>query len=439
MFYTDFLKTSVFCALILFSSFLGAKEEIIYALSDGDLVDPTGTIHRMDGDGSNTIKVFDFSNHPKDNKALIFDLHSYDNKIYFNSDNSMFYGPSRRNIFSINTDGSGLDQITPGENSGKWDMSGSGTVVGTVKQQDGTPYSNAPVFFEGKGAINTNANGEFSFSNVASGLFWINGFASGNSTTFHSQYIHVIDNLTTTVNLIPDTTARYSHKSPIRYQDRIYYMHSLYSNTEIKYTNTEGVTPHTTLLEYGDSATECSGGVSSGEWDAFDVGKQSGKMIMLKYEEGPSCGGVYVADKDGKNLTQLVDLTSWAGEPIVNFHSIFWNNKETLFAFNSYLPNYGDEGIAIYNASGVMTSYIQANSGYALELYGWNSDDSSLLFSIYVKNSYDEKNLQKITVDNHGVADTGTITQLLPQSNIISARWKSPSKSSMPAIFYLIL
>lgn len=448
MSYSHFFKLSVM--VLMFSSvsaIAAAKDKIAYALSDG-AVSPNGSIHLMEFDGSNSKNIFDFSNHPKDQDAPIYELHANSGKIYFTSDNSMFYGPARFNIFETNGQSTQPNQLTPGENAGKWGLTGLGTVTGTVKRGTGIPYGSAPVYLEGKGMLNADVNGEFTFSNVAPGYYWLNAFRTG-ETVFQSQYVYVQNNLTTTFHFVPNTGDRYSHSAPARFQDRVYYIHSFYTNTDIKYTNTQGVTPHTEVVNYNNLSTQCAGN-SSGELDAFSVGQKTGKLVIYKYANGPACGGIYTADKDGNNLSQLVDMTTafWNGvyEPIVSNHQVFWNSEESLFAFNYYTTS-NEEGFAIVNAQGTVTDYLTFQPDYKVTLYGWSSDNAWLLFSAYSGSNSSTKWLYKVPVNSSGIFpvdgqgnfDNSKLVALLQDKNITGASWVTSNNNVMPGIRYLLL
>ncbi len=398
------------------------EQNILYSIQDSTL---SGSIYLMDENGANSKKIFDFSQHPKFTTGLMLDLYSNGGKIYFTSDNGFAYGPARYNIFEAKIESYSFNQITPGENSGVWGKIGSGRVTGVVKRSNGDPYVGVPVFLEGKDMIYTDGSGNFSFSNIPEGYYWLNATRGGGSDVHDSQFIHVINGITSGPwTLTPNTGSRWSVEKPLVYQDRIYYLFSEYLNTDIKYTNRDGKVPHTTVLNYaGDK--ECGG-----DFDAFDVGKKSGQLIIIKYEQGKPClGGIYTSDKDGNNYKQLIDMSSW--NSVQDFpgtkREIYWNSNETLFTMNISIQNQNDyqiyDGILILGKDGALKSQIYAPASTSIEIYGWSNDNKWLLYSIYPSNDSNIKKLLKIRVSNDGVLDGNNIVTLIESAKILSATW----------------
>ena len=153
-------------------------------------------------------------------------------------------------------------------------------------------------------------------------------------------------------------------------------------NTAIKYTDREGTIPNIDVLQYGGDK-ECGG-----EFDAFDVGKKSGKLIMIKYKTGSRClGGVYTSDKNGNDYTQIIDMGQWSSLSSIyegTFSKIFWNRDETLFTMNaSFQDDSGIyQGLLVFDSNGELKSQIYAQPNQSIIIYGWSSDSKFILFSL---------------------------------------------------------
>jgi len=425
----------------LLFSLVSAEEKIAYTLNDN--AQRTGAIYTMQTDASNRVRIFDFTHAPKDKEGYIVDLWAYEGKLYFSSNNNYFYGPSRDNLFRIVPPSQHYEKMTPGEYSGIWG-SGTATVTGSVERSNGDPYIGTPVFLEGKGMVYTDSTGEFEFQNVASGEYWLTAYRDS-SDTHQSLYIHTADNLISGPwKMVPNTGDRWSCESPRVYQNRLYYLYSYYINSEIKYTDFQGTVPHTTVLHYQSAAPQCDA-----DFDAYDVGKQSGNLLFIQYKQGPTCGGIYRADKDGKNITQLVDMTQWStlNDSPASERQIFWNSEETLFAMSVSIHNPNDYqdygGILVFDASGTLLSQVYGPASYEMVLYGWDSHNQWLLYALYPNNDSTKKTLGKIAVDSAGIIDTNSATTLLQNVDIGGASWfkEIPHQTTLsiaPIVQYLL-
>jgi len=399
-----------------------SEQGILYSVANAENI-LGGSIYMMDVNGANSKKVFDFSKltHYTDNVML--DLSFHNGKIYFVSHAGWLYGPAYFNIFEVGINPYSFNQITPGENSGVWGKIGTGTVTGVVQRSNGEPYSGVPVFLEGKDMVYTDANGRFTFSNVADGYYWLNATRGGGSDVHNSQFIKSLGGTTSGPwNLVPDTSGRWLYLKPKFYQNRIYYIFSPYViKTDIKYTNVEGTIPHTTVLTY-DGDKECGY-----EFDSFDVGKKTGQLLIVKYVQGKSClGGVYTADKDGNNYRQIIDMSLWNNiQDLRDKREIFWNSDETLFTMNIAIQNNFQtyEGILVFNKNGELQSQIYAPASIGLSIYGWSRDDREILYSTYSLDNQAIKKLLKISVSDNGILDENSIVTLIESEKILSATW----------------
>jgi len=433
---------SLFGVVALMVSWAGGDEKIVYSLID--TAQHKSVVYAMNTDASQRTEIFDFSRNPKDTDGYIVDLWAEKGKLYFSSDNNYLYGPARYNLFDVVPGSYASHQITPGEHSGVWGLQGTATVNGTVEKGNGDPYINAPVFLEGKGMVYTDGTGAFEFQNVAAGDYWLTAYRDS-SNTHQSLYIKTSDHLVSGPwQLVPNTGDRWSCEAPRVYGNRIYYLYSYYMNTEIKYTDTKGTVPHKTVLHYLSAAPQCDA-----DFDAFDIGQKSGKLLFIQYKQGPACGGIYTADKEGKNITQLVDMTLWqtVNDSPASERQIFWNSDETMFAMSVSIhnsQNYQDYGgILVFNASGTLLSESYGPASYEMTLYGWDAKDQWLLYGLHPYNDATKKMLGKIRVDQHGSIDSGSAVSLLQNANIGGAGWMEegaqPVVSSMaPLIQYLL-
>jgi len=430
-----FSRTSLLVVLI--ASVISGEDRIAYVISEG--VPENGKVYSIKSDGSDSEFLFDFSKHPKDKTGIIKDLNSEGGKLYFSSNNNYVYGPARYNLFEILPGQYFFHQLTPGENSGVWGISGSEKVTGSVKDSAGNPYVGSPVFLEGKGMVYTDAIGEFEFTNVASGDYWLNAYRGGGSDVHESKYIHISNYATSGPwQLIPDTGDRWSYEKPVVYGDRVYYIHSYYSNISIKYVNKQASIPHTEVLKY--DSPQCGG-----EFDAFDVGKKSGKMVVIKFEQGSSCGGVYMADKDGRDFHLVVDMTQWGA--LVDYpgtqRQIFWNNDESQFVMNAKIQdqNYNTYGyMYLFDSDGNYLADVYKPSSI-MTVYGWSPDGEWVLYSLSPESDPSKKTLAKIKIVNDDF-DISTNIILVKDASISGATWMdglSSEQQMNPAIISYLL
>ena len=402
---------------------LGQTEEKILVSISNDTTDDT--LYTLNPDGSTKTQLFDFHAQTKFTTGEVFAPRiSADGRyIYFHSEHAYIYTPARRNAFRINAFGGGLDQITPGPESGIWGESGNSTVSGYIQHGDGTAWGNCPVYLEGMDMVYSAADGSFAFQNVPPGVRWLVAYRPAldawDSTTV--SVVAGVDN--TGLTLVPNSSYRMNFEFPVAYGDRIYYR---FTSTKIQWTDLNFSAQHDVYTSPADSCT----GIPS--VDAFDVGPVSGKIAIYDYQEGCGVGnsnhnGIYVTDKDGNNKQTLVDLlnsTGWSGSPVAE---VFWSPDESYIAFDAYYN--GNPTIAVVDANGtyLVSVVYPATSGetYGLDLYGWSPDGKWLLYVVHIYRiaEPEQRALVKIAVDDSGVPDTNNIVLLLNDPSIAGATW----------------
>ncbi|HFD38945.1 MAG TPA: hypothetical protein ENJ31_03730, partial [Anaerolineae bacterium] len=197
-------------------------EKILVSIANDDF---DHTLYTLDSDGSNKTSLFDFHSSPKFTTGEVYAPRlSADGKyVYFHSEHAYIYTPARRNVFRITSGGSGLDQITPGSESGIWGGTGNSTVSGFVQHGDGTAWSNCPVYLEGMDMVYSAADGSFTFNNVPPGVRWLMAYRPA-LDAWDSTTVNVVSGVNNTgLTLTPDSTYRMNFEYPVAYGDRIYY------------------------------------------------------------------------------------------------------------------------------------------------------------------------------------------------------------------------
>ncbi len=441
------MKTKQLTPLILFMSFAGSLlvlsrlagpvkrpvlaqgariavtgEKILVSLSNDTTTWADDTLYAINPtDGSGQTRVFDFHSHPKFTTGNIWGprISPDGQHIYFHSEHAYIYTPARRNAFRVASDGSGLDQITPGEKSGVWGETGNSTVSGWVQQGDGTPWANAPVYLEGMDMVYSGADGSFSFSNVPPGVRWLVAYKPGD-TPFDSTPVHVVSGVDNTgLVLVPASDYRMNFEYPVFYSNRVYYN---FSGASIQWTDLNFSAQHTV---YTPSTAGC---VTTSQVKAFDVAPTSGRLVVFDYH-GDGCtgnAGLYITDKDGGNKQVLLNMwndSNW-NEPLQA--QIFWSPDESKVAFKgSYTSNYAwyDILVVVDATSGAILGYAFANtSSDVLTLHGWNPAGDWLLYSTESGNPA-QKTLSKIKLNADGSFDFASDTVLLSNQPISGATW----------------
>jgi hypothetical protein len=396
-----------------------AEEKIVVSIA----TDATGSdygLYTLNPDGTGQTKVFDFSGHPKDDKAAIWQprVAPDGSTIYFSSDNAYLYTPASRNLFRIASNGSWWDQITPGPNSGKWNQPcPCGIVEGTVKKSNGNPWVGAPVYLEGMDVKYTEADGSFRFDNVPEGKRSIVAYESSTSSTYDSQEILVVAGTTWTADLVPAYDVgylmefQYPALSPSG--DRIY--HTVGIN-KVQWTDLNA-SAYTEVYAVGGSCYDL-------DVDGFDVGPTSGNLAILDYGTGCTTNrGIYTADKDGNNVQLLVDMkadSNWSGG-----EGVFWSPDESRLAFLSEYNYY--VCLTVYSAAGAFQGWACLGTQqheYNLvnvDLHGWSPNGDWLLFS-YWQNDATKVTLSKVKVFADGSVDTNEV-KLLTDTYLGGATW----------------
>ena len=393
-------------------------EKILVSISDSLGLDDT--LYTLNPDGTGLTALFSFHDQPVIATGRIYHprVSSDGRSIYFSSDHAYVYTPLSRNLFRIAWDGTGLDQITPGPNSGKWNQPcPCGVVQGTVRNSNGDPLSSSPVYLEGMSFVHSGADGSFRFDNVPEGKRYITAHRPGDSSVFASQEIFVTSLTPVTVDLIPDTSLRLTCKSPAVYGERIYFQLGFNS---IQWTD---ATPSPFQEVY-----QTSGTCTLPDVDGFDVGPASGTLAIVDYADGCTTNrGVYLMDRDGQNATVFLDMK--AGSDWCGGGEIFWSPDEKRLALKAcYTVNFAwHTWLLVYSAETgeLLGSTYFTDSSYTLfnvALHGWSPDGNRLLYS-YFTNQTSDGILCKIKVNTDGSLDSSSVVTLLSNETISGATW----------------
>ncbi len=376
--------------------------------------------------------MFDFHSQTKFTTGEIFAPRlSADGKyIYFHSEHAYIYTPARRNAFRITAFGGGLDQITPGPESGVWGGTGNSTVSGFIRHDDSTPWSNCPVYLEGMDMVYSAADGSFAFQNVPPGVRWLVAYRPA-LDAWDSTSVNVVSGVDNTgLTLTPDSSYRMNFEFPVAYGDRVYYR---LDSTRIQWTDPGFSAQHDVYTSPADSCT----GIPT--VDAFDVGPVTGKVAVYDYQEGCGVGnsnhnGIYTVDKDGNNKQLLVDMLNSAGWGGSTAAEVFWSPDESYIALDAYYN--GDPVIVVFNAGGTYLGGVAypptAEDTYGLDLYGWSPDGRWLLYLVHTYRiaGSEQRTLVKMAVNDSGVPDTNNIVALLSDPSIRSATWGNVAKAN---------
>jgi len=335
--------------------------------------------------------------------------------VYFSSDNCYVYTPARRNVFRIASDGSWVEQITPGPASGLWGLPGPyGTISGRVSKADGSAWSSCPVFLEGVGMQYSNGEGLFSFAQVPAGPRWIVAYRPGHSV-HEAKSVQVDPGGQLRVDLTPDSDSRANFERPVEFGGRIY--HTLWPNS-IRWTDVDGATA---------TAVYAAGGAGVGivDVDGYDVGPVSGRLAIMDYQTGcPTNRGLYIADKDGSAPQLLVDLKqdfNWGGAG-----EVFWSPDETKLAFKAQYAQYVYYVVVDASSGALLGSVGFADSNYTIfnaALHGWSPDGGWLLFSYWPPNQPSSHTLAKVRVSAGGAIDGNSTVQLMTGVVVSGATW----------------
>ncbi len=395
---------------------LVGAERVLVSVSNAD--ETADTLHALDPEpGATPVKLFDFTGHPRDQTGRILGLRvSADGgMIYFSSDNNYVYGPARRNVFRIASDGGWVEQITPGPNSGLWGQAGPyGLVAAKVTRPDGSAWSSCPVFLEGVGMQYSEADGSAAFPQVPRGPRWIVAYRPG-STVHDAKTVNVEPGLSVQVFLTPNSDGRTNLEHPIPAGDRIYYL--LWPNT-IQWTDVEGIVANPVYTAGGT-------GVGITDVDGYDVGPRTARLAVMDYQTGcPTNRGLYLTDKDGGDVRLLVDLKqdfNWSGGG-----EVFWSPDETRLAFKAQYGPYVYFVVADATSGAILGSVGFADQSYTIHnarLHGWSPDGGRLLFSHWAPSQPANHMLAKVRVGANGAIDGNSTVQLLSGAVVSSATW----------------
>ena len=397
-----------------------AQEKIVVSISNND----TGTdysLYTLNPDGTGQTKIFDFSGHPKDPQAAIWQprIAPGGGTIHFVSDNAYLFTGAGRNLFRIASDGSWWDQITPTSNSGKWgEPCPCGIVQGTVKKSNGDPWSGAPVYLEGMDAIYTEADGSFRIENVPEGRRMITACEPGDCNTMDTEEVLVSSAAPWTSNLVPGSNDWLEFQWPILSPagDRIY--HTLGIN-QLQWTGINA-TAYTQVYAVG-------GTCFVPDLDGYDVAPSSGKLAIMDYGDGcPTNRGLYTADKDGGNVQLLIDMKSnpgWCGG-----QEVFWSPDESKVAIKACYDWGSGWQTNLFTHDAATGNWIDgiifpaSYSMFNVAFHGWSPDGGWLLYS-YWSNDATKTTLTKVKVNADGTFDVGTYQDLLTDTYLGGATW----------------
>ncbi|MBF0361518.1 MAG: hypothetical protein HQK49_10920 [Oligoflexia bacterium] len=347
-------------------------------------------------------------------------------EIYFSSAYNNSYTPSRYNIFKTTADGKPHTQLTPGPNSGV-KYSGnfpSGKVSGTVKKTNGDPWSSAPVFIEGAGMVYTDAQGKFSFDKVPAGLRYIMGYRTA-SDVYQGMPLNIVENTSIEVSLSPYMNIKANFERPALYEDRVYFRNYPYEVVYMKKksNNDHNLNHNQNPIETKVIYTSTSQGCTSYNVEGFDVAPKSGRVAIIDYTPGcPTNRGLYLTDKDGQNLSVLIDMklqnSEWCGMKAVRWSAD--ESKLAVLACYYWYPMLFIFDTTNWNLLGQM--YFDKNLyPYAnINLYDWSSNNEWLLVSYY-SNDMNNGNLSKIKVNPNGSIDYTNIVNIISGNTIYGA------------------
>ena len=407
-------------------------EKILVSLSNNATNWNDDTLYAINpSDGGGQTKVYDFHNfsntHYQTGEIWAPRVSADGKQIYFHSTHTYLFTPAGRNAFRVASDGSGIDQITPGEKSGIWGQTGNSTVSGQVRKWDDSGWANAPVYLEGMDMIYSDASGNFSFSNVPSGARWLVAYEPGNQP-FDSTPVNVVSGVNNTgLTLKPSSSWRMNFQYPVAYGDRVYYR--LNSN-QIQWTDLNFSAQHDIYTTPADSCT----GIPN--VDAFDVGRATGKIAVFDYQEGCGVGnnnhnGIYIIDKDGNNKQLLADILNTADWSEALQPEVFWSPDESKIAFKGVYQWYQVLVVLDASNSNILGLAYANTTSEVVTLHGWNPAGNWLLFSVYDGNAA-QATLSKLKLNTDGSFDFTSGVDLLTNQPISGATWGNLSDPGSP-------
>ncbi len=413
--------------LFFFSVSYGNDKILLSITTDSTPASEKDTLFIVDADGSNAIPLFDFSWNTFDSSGQILDISvSQDGKqIFFSSNNGSMWTPLRKNIFSLNSDGTGVNQLTPLLNSGSWSQACSkcGKVIGTVRKSNGEPWGGALVFLEGMQLINAGVDGSFSFENVPPGVHNLVVYRPGQASAYTFIPVRVEAGITSNVGILnPNSSGKFTLDKPKQYGDFVFYRQTPGNIIKMDLKTGKTIEMYKMTID-GCTLPEVN----------YDIAPNSGKIIISDYGDGcPGHTGLYVMDNDGNNFDVVANfkINNWCGSG-----DVFWSPDETKIAVIACYNYY--YGIFIIDASTlniIGTAWMQNNFNpnfINFHLHGWSSDGKYLLYSIW-KDSPSQTLLYK--------ADVASLFTQSPSSGLVyqgalsSAAWANLNKpDSLPA------
>lgn len=428
-FFIFFFVMSFFIA-----SYSVAQDKIILSVTTDNTPGlESSSLYSMEPDGTGRRKLFDFKWNMFDSSGQIFDLAvDADGKtIFFSSGNGYMWTPLRRNLFSVRSDGSGFDQMTPLADSGNWNeiCQNCGRVEGYVKKSNGEPWGGAPVFLEGMSMVNAGVDGSFRFENVPPGVHNVVAYRPGDANVFTFIPVQVAAGTVSQAGtLVPDSSGRLSLDKPDFFGGALYYRQSPGVVKKVDMQSGSVSEIYSTTFDGCSGVTEVSG---------FDVAPVSGNVAIVDYATGcTGHQGVYLADKDGGGLRPFLDFKSnpWCGAG-----ETAWSPDEKMLAITAcYNWTYGLVIVDRATLNLVGTAWLPSQSGanfYNFHLHGWSPDGNWLLYSLW-QNTPENTTLTKIKVDssaeNYLLPNNGAVEQQLFAGAMESAVWADLNTPDVP-------
>lgn len=393
---------------------LAADEKIVVSVTN-DATWKSDSLYIVNSDGTNRVKLFDFTTHPKHPEGRILDLYldPSGQNIFFSSDNSFMYTPAGKNIFRLFNGGKNLEQMTPGPNSNKWNQPcPCGSVQGIIKTNNGFPIVGSQVYLEGVGTTQSKQDGSFVFEKVPIGERWVMAYQQGRQE-FASAFITVKNSSVTNTALIFADHKRVNYQFPKTYQKRLYY---LAGTNSVHFTTDSGKTFTNVYTSKGDCP--------SSDVDGYDIAPRTGKLLFMDYQSGCNTNrGLYISDENGGKLQLAIDMKldpGWCGGK-----DVFWSPDESKVAFTACYR--GKTCIYVYSTSTAQPlGFICApDSRYTLnntKLYGWNPGGNRLLYSMHTNNPA-QNTLSTVTVMPDGKLDINSIRNILTNVPLSGASW----------------
>ncbi len=378
-------------------------------------------IYKMGPDGSSPSIFFTFDSEPADsNRSYIshIDIAPSGRYLAITSDHDGYHNPARKNIFTINSEGTQWRQVTPAPNANEYWYSGpTGSVSGQVTW-GGDYVAFATICCQGViGEFSADAFGNFSIPNVPPGVHIVFAYTWGGVEMVYGYGI--VDVTTGVDNDCDIMNVGYSEAygkdeclNPTWSPDGnyIYYESSL-SGSVYKTSVPGDWTDDSILVEdWGTSFYD------------FDVRHSDGKIVY-----GIDDDGLYLANSNGTGRTQIFSETSEVSLQYPCKPHWSPDNIHVAFLAFYYTPTSSGNIVCVLNTtSGEIENYFGWGDGYFPEVYGWSLDGTYVLVSVH-GGDWSESELWKV---NPVTPETDAHFVYGPAS-IIDAAWGDMSPSAI--------